>query len=663
MFAIKLLCLLLLTVCWQIGSTVITPTQNQTTKITTTSASAPSVTTATHIIVDEHAYENISAVDVSTVDIPELDDYCWSEQLNTCSIIGNFTQTTISLSFPVNIDCANSNELLNFCVGANERERPSSHSVEYFCKRFQHIQVISLNGCGVNVANRRKIKNYKNLLGIEYIPDPLSVRHLTLEMFKVYDAMNDDAFISFKNLKSLLLTNNKIERLNGASLSGLHFLEELILQENRVQAMNMATFKPCNDSLKRLIIHESQMILSDLQPMNKLSHFDVSAKKMNWTAMTIGVNSLRTAIVSHVGNIVLPKIAARTFNNLTKLEVTFCHLKEFPIDRYPRLLHFNVSNNVLNNISIKQMQMLSLQTLDLSHNDFISIDGVLLASLWDLEYFYVTHNKLIGVNPKAFQKNYNLKLIDLRFNRLKRLTIDPSLFISAKQVKLVIENNPFNCAWINEYYGRDPHLFSTKLVYTKDFSDVNIKGLRCIYYSGDYRYHSHLYDDDDQYHNGIKRARPPDPVTILRRNPKHTAVITIFILIIGVSLLLIGLYFYVKYRTLTSTLHQQPVYETLSAKQQPKQKANVENRPDVIQDRDSSPNSYDSPRLARSVDVMSNSRRSTITDSANIEFKDSFEEIREKRKLEHHRLNQQFDSAPIGTQRSVFDIEPDTLIN
>lgn len=653
MDAIKALCLLLLTVCWHSRPTISSPQLQRQTLNT--------ITSPPNLVADDHAYENISVVDVLS-DIPDLDEFCWSEQLSACSIIGNFTQTAISLSFPVNIDC-DRNINRDFCSEANERGRPNAH--KYFCKRFQHIQIVSLNGCGVNVANRRKKSNYRNVLGIEYIPDPLSVRHLTLEMFKVYGEMEDDAFVPFKYLKTLLLTNNKIERLSGASLNGLNFLEELIIHENRIQMIH-PTFIASNDSLKRLIIRESYLMLGDLQPMKQIVELVVSAKQMNWTALTIGVSSLKTATISNVGKIVFPKIAPRTFNNLTKLEVTFCRMQEFPVDRYPRLLHFNISHNALRNISMKEMQMLGLQTLDISFNEFITVDGTLLASLWDLEYFYVTHNKLVAINPKAFQKNYNLKVIDLRFNRLKRLTIDQSLFISAKQVKLNIDNNPFNCAWINEYYGYDPPVFTTKLLYTKDFSDVNIKGLRCKYYSGDFRYHSHLYDDDDQYHNGIKRGRPPDPVTILRRNPKHTVVITVCILIIGVSSLLISLYFYVKYRTLATTLHGQPVYETLSPNKRPKSKA-IENRPDVIQDRESPANSYDSPHLSRSVDTINKSQRSMNADHhhshfASIEFKDSFEEIREKHKLDQH-SNQHFDSAPIGAQNTVADIEPDTVIN
>lgn len=615
--------------------------------------------------IDDHAYESI--IDVPTDIQPDLDDYCWSEHLDSCNIIGNFTRTTIGLSFPVNIDCSNGQAVTQIVTefhqhDANELQR--THLDQFFHKRFQHIEIISLNGCGVNVPNRSTEETkHRNLFGIEFIPDPLSVRHLTLEMFKVYGDLNSGAFVQFKNMKTILLTNNKINGLNENSLDGLTLVEELNLRENNIQIVHPATFKPCDDSLKRLVIHEHHLMLGPLETLKNIEYLYVSTKQLSWTALTIGVNSLNSAIVSKVPKISFNKTAApRIFKNLTNLDVTFCNLKDFPIDRYPRLLHFNVSHNALRNVSIKEMQMLGLQTLDISYNNFTSIDGELLSSLWDLEYFYARHNAIMSIFPKAFQKNYNLKQIDLRSNLLKRLTIDPALFVSARHAKLLIDGNPFNCAWVNEYYGYDPNIFTSKLVYRKEYSDINIKGLKCFYYTQDYRYHSHLYDLDDQYHNGLKMRRPNNPVEILRRNPKHTAVVTIFILVIGVSCLLISLYFYVKYRTLTTTLHQHqhPIYEVLPDKSRKGYNEHLENRPDIIQDRILLSKQYDSPKRQSLVSNSASDPRSMGNRSGgSIDFKDSVDRISEKRRTS---LTNRFETMPIGTQKVVFDIGSDNFL-
>lgn len=618
------------------------------------------MTVATTPHIDDHILEATIA-DVTTDVSLNLEHFCWSEQSDSCSIIGNFTHNTNGLSFPVNIDCST-----NQSEGS---ELLRTHSDQYIYKHFRHVEVIALNGCGVNVAYRQQMGNYKNLLGIEYIPDPMNVRQLTLEMFKVHGDLNRGAFFEFKNIRNLLLTNNKIDRMTEGSLNGLTQVEEIIFQENDIQSIHRATFNPCSDTLERLVIQERHLNLGELEPLKKLSELSISTKELNWVALTVGLNSLSTALISNVQHISHNKtLTPRTFSNLTKMDVTFCNLAEFPIDRYPRLQHFNVSHNELRNVSAKEMQMLGLRSLDISHNKFKCIEISLLSSLWDLEYFYATHNQIVAVNSKAFQKNYNIKVIDLRFNRIKRLPVDSAMFLTATHVQIIIDHNNFDCAWINDYYGMDPKQFTTKFIYAKDFSDVNIKGLRCTYFSADFRYHFHKFDDDE-YHNGIKPGRPPHPVEILRRNPRHTAFLTICILVVGVSCLLISLFFYVKYRTLTSTLNSHSIWDKQDQnygwekQDQYKDKSITnENRPDIIQDRVMSTRQFEtSSRLMLPKSSSSPRSIELIEDQANIEFKDSSGTISEWRKASLP--NARFESVPIGTQKVVFDIEPDTLVN
>lgn len=606
------------------------------------------MTVATTSNRNDHQFEMIS--DVTTDDSLSLADFCWSAP-TSCSIIGNFTRTTIGLSIPVNIDCTANR------IEGSELQR--THSDRYLNEHLRQFEEIALNGCGVNVAYRLTRDDYVNLLGIEYISDPINVRHLTLEMFKVHGDLNRGAFVQFKNVKTLFLTNNQIDSVGEGSFVGLSALEEVTMHENNIHTMHPASFQPCSDSLKRLFIKESHLKLGELQPLRKLSELVISTKQLNWTSLTIGINSMHTAIISNVKNITHnEKALPRTFKNLTKMEVKFCGLTKFPIDRYPRLLHLNVSYNDLQNVSAKAMQIFGLHTLDISHNNFSLIDNSLLSNLWDLEYFYATHNRITAVNPKSFQNNYNLKVVDLRFNRLKKMPIDSAVFITARHLQFLIDHNPFDCAWVNHFYGLDPKIFTSKFSYTKDFSDVNIKGLRCSYFNGEYRYHSHLYEEDD-FHGG-KQGRQPNPVEVFRRNPKHTAFVTICILVVGVSALLISLYFYVKYRTLTTTLNSNSIYESQKQNNN-KDKNSNENRPDIIQDRVLNVRPCDTSNrlmLAKSA----SSPRSIVQpeDEAGIEFKDSVGMISEQRKAS---LPNRFECVPIGTHKVIFDIEPDTFAN
>lgn len=601
--------------------------------------------------IDNHTNEAKLVININ--EPLNLDDFCWSELVDSCSIIGNFAQPKIGLNFPVNIDCT-----MHF-GRSDELQRPFFD--KYLHKRFERIEKISLNGCGVNVEYRRQHSNYRNLLGIEYIPDPKSVRHLALEMFRVHGDLNRGAFSQFTNIETLLLTKNKIDGLNDDSFRGLSQARELIIDENNIQSIHPASFQACNESLKRLVIRENSLNLGALMPLKNLTEFEISTKQINWTATITNINTLKTLIISNVRKIVHEnKATPRTFQHLTELEVLFCNLTEFPIDRYPQMHYFNVSHNALKNITIKEMQMRNLLTLDISFNNFTCIDNTLLMNLRDLEYFYASHNKIRSINAKAFQNNYNLKVVDLRFNQLEALNIDSAAFITAKRIQFLIDQNNFNCAWINDFYAIDPHIFETKFIYTKDFSNMNIRGLQCIYFSDDYRYHSFLYGEDEYYHNGLKPRRPPQPIEIIRRNPRRTAYVTICVLIVGVSFLLISLYFFVKYRTLTTTLNHHSIYGTDKQPNKDFTDMNIGNRPDIIQDRVISLGQCeDSSRFTMMKSASSPRSIYYGEDQASfIEFKDSFREIAEQRKAS---LPNRFECVPIGTQRVIFNIEPDTL--
>lgn len=607
---------------------------------------------------DDHV-DDKTQIDVKTDEPLNLDDICWSEPLDSCSIIGNFTPAKIGLSFPVNIDCTVAFNQSD----SNKLQRPLLD--QYLYKRFERIEMVALNGCGVNVKNRMRNGSYENLLGIEYIPDPEAVRHLTLEMFRIHGDLKGGAFLQFTNVKTLSLTKNKIDGLNNGSFDGLNEVEELIIEENNIQSIHASTFQSCCESLERLVIQDSQLQLGELQPLENLTELTISTKQINWTSTIMNTNSLETLIISNVQRILFEKTSwPRTFQNLTKFEVNYCNLTEFPVDRYPRLLYFNVSHNALKNVSIKEMQMRRLQTLDISHNNFTCIDNMLLMNLYDLEYFYAPHNKIRSVHAKAFQNNYNLKVVDLRFNRLETLQLDSALFITAKHIRFQIDQNNFNCLWVNDYWGIDPHLFESKFIFTEDFTGVNMRGLRCTYFSGDYRYRSYLYDDDEHLRNGLRPRRPPQPIEIIRRNPKRTAFVTICILIVGVSCLLISLFFYVKYRTLTTTLHHHSIYGPDKQSNKDMIGGYIENRPDIIQDRAMPTGQFEtSGRAVMTIPKSASSPRSIeyCDDQASfIEFKDPFRGITEQRKTS---LPNRFECVPIGTQKVIFNIEPDTLEN
>lgn len=560
---------------------------------------------------------------------PNLSEYCWDD-IDSCNIIGNFTRITINLSFPINIECPLIASTMINGTSVESINRRSSD--KYFFQRFRGIEVISLNGCGVSASHPN------SLFGLQFIPDPASVHHLTLEMFKVNGALNAIAFIPFKRLRTLILINNRIERIDKMSFNGLSALTELILVENSIETINMMAFEMLKRPLESLTVHESSLKLMELSPMPNLLKIDISVMELRWKTIH-AVNEVASLSVTNVRHIEFNATTdeKQSFLNLTKLNVNFCHLTEMPIDYFPQMLYANFSHNQLKNISLIAMQAIQLQVLDISYNVFRVIDGWLLIHLRYLEHFIATNNRIAVIDMKAFQSNSHLKSVDIRFNQLKSLALDMAILKVATELIFRIDDNPWNCAWANKVYGDDPHIFSMKFVYAKKMNRKNMRGLECVVYDDtSHLFHSHLHDD--QYH--LTGSQPIPPVEILRRNPKHTAMLTICILVIGVASLSISLYLFLKFRPLTSTL--EPFYRTLPEPM--RQKECLDRRADVIRTRILPPTDYESPlsnRLARFEidgvelelglkDILRPMQNADDDQFDDIEFKDLYEEIPDK---------------------------------
>lgn len=564
----------------------------------------------------------VDAIDSSPSESLNLSEYCWSD--SECNIIGNFHRIAINLSFLVNIECT-------------DGELPSRR----FTDRFQGIEVISLNGCSVSASHQN------SLLGLQFIPDPSSVRHLMLEMFNVNGAVDVAAFVPFKRLHTLSLSNNRIERIDKMSFKGLAMLTELTLVENSLDRIDAMAFEMLAHSLESLTMHESSLRLAELSPLPTLVKMDISAMELRWTVLHAAIE-VATLTVTNVERITFNATSdeKRSFLNLTQLSVNFCNLAEMPIDYYPQMLYANFSHNQLKNVSLVAMQATQLQVLDISYNSFRMIDGWLLMHLRYLEHFVATHNRIANINPKAFQRSFYLKSVDIRFNQLKSLALDLAILRVATELTFRIDDNPWNCAWVNKIYGENPRVFSMKFVYAKRMDRPNMRGLECVTYDDSHLFHSHLHDQDDHYHlTGERRPQPVAPVEIMRRNPKHTAIFTICILIVGVLSLLVSLALFLKFKPLTSTL--EPFYRTLPEPSQ-NQKECLDRRADIIRTpRVLPPTDYESPlsnRLARFEidgielglglglkDILRPMQG--VDDDAqfdDIEFKDLYEEIPER---------------------------------
>ena len=109
----------------------------------------------------------------------------------------------------------------------------------------------------------------------------------------------------------------------------------------------------------------------------------------------------------------------------------------------------NLSGNKINKFSITKGDLCKLKRLDISNNNISLIAGE-MDSLTDLEFLGLSKNKLVNIDSNIFKPLKNLKLLDLKENRLLEFSSFPisikidSVFLAYNQLTSVqgFENSP-----------------------------------------------------------------------------------------------------------------------------------------------------------------------------------------------------------------------------
>lgn len=514
-----------------------------------------------------------------------LNQYCWNDG-NMCSIIGNFTRQQISLSIAVNINC------LNIQNNATD-PMPKGLQPVGLLQRFHRIEIIHLNGCGVNDQQR-------NSFGIEHIPDQANVLQLTLEMFKIDRPLRNDTFAGLKQLKSLALVNNLLlSGLNRTTLSHLVQLNELVIEKNQLTTLDAHAFDDFASTLTDLTIREDALILNSIAPLQQVKHAHLNVKQLNWSELFKSLRGLETLTIEHtlfvinVSDNVLPN-----FEHLIEMHLVFNDLDDIPFNQYPNLQRLNISHNRMDKPSFEKNNLIVLKEIDVSYNNLTLVDEQLLATLLHLERFVAHHNRISVIKRKAFNRNLYMRHIDISHNELKVLNLDLAIFTVATQLQIYIDENPWSCVWVINFSANEPHIFNMKFVYTKTNDRINMRGLKCRFYANDemiLQHHYHMVDDTQLHHNhsGAMPMLPTLPPGMSKkRNTKHSAAITIVILVVGVTTLSVLLYLHIKCRPNATSL-QSPFYRTL-----PTNHCSSSDRADIVR-RILPPTDYESPLSLR----------------------------------------------------------------
>lgn len=496
-----------------------------------------------------------ATTNTGTMNEPTLN--CWNS--NECVIRGKLTRNTIT--FPVNIDCNISDRL---------------SIVRDPFKRFSYIGNVTLTGCDVNRFDT---------FGTEYIPDPLSVRVLSLEKFKT-TATERIHFQELKHLEFLMLRNNSIERLLSDAFDDLTELRSLTLDSNNLQYIHSSLFEPLV-YLENLTVIEPKLNLKFLTFFQNLTNVVLSTKTLWWspkwpdTLRTLNIYKTKIVFDAETRN----WFSFDDFYELKQLHLTYDNLTKFSRIVSSSLKVLNFSGNYFKNLETNELE--NLTVFDISDNLFREVGSELLTMMPSLRHFLAHNNEIQFIAEDAFTSNNALSIIDLTGNQLR--TIDCNVSHICPPVRIVLDDNLWSCAWITETVTLRPEFFD-KFLFQQNMDNTNVRGLKCIQYP--------------------INEMPPYDDNFYRRNPKDTAILTLIILAIGVTVLFFLLYLHIKCRR----LNRAPFYRAIS----PTSTFKMSDRTDIIRKRILPATDYEAPL---------NVSRLSESDNSDNKLTDIYEEI------------------------------------
>lgn len=285
--------------------------------------------------------------------------------------------------------------------------------------------------------------------------------YLDLSNCRLKGPLSEDAFANATNLRTLLLTGNRLSAADLAvALAPLTRLQKLSLKNCSLTRLPADTFHRFS-CLQELDISENPLndaFTALLSPLDTLEYLNMGNSNLGRVSKTTfsKMTSLKTLILS--GN-PLESLEPGLFQNLTKLEVlelNNCSLVRlnstvFPDNfTYPDLEELRLAHNPLIVPSIGSFlprQLRRLKTLDLSNCNLTYIRPAVLNSFSNITRLLLAGNNLTVTKEDSldFLRNLpDLQYLDLSSNRLTY--ISPSVFSNNRDlngVKLV--GNPWKC--------------------------------------------------------------------------------------------------------------------------------------------------------------------------------------------------------------------------
>ncbi|XP_053396288.1 toll-like receptor Tollo isoform X2 [Mercenaria mercenaria] len=221
-------------------------------------------------------------------------------------------------------------------------------------------------------------------------------------------------FENQQGLKTLNLDGSMIHTLDNEALYGLLSLTRLELQNNRLYSMNQNTFSPVTQLFHLNISHNYLQELPSLDKLLSLKVFDASH------------NSIE-------------KISEKMFkahNNIRDINLSDNHITELPDTLFlscKSLENLDLSNNFIKYIHPSLFFGMNLQKLFLQRNSLQDV-GTMFYSLKQLQELNLSSNEITDtIQRLTFPEN--LVMLDLSYNRIEH--IRPFAFVGLDQIRMI----------------------------------------------------------------------------------------------------------------------------------------------------------------------------------------------------------------------------------
>ncbi|KAL7677937.1 hypothetical protein ACOME3_004166 [Neoechinorhynchus agilis] len=270
--------------------------------------------------------------------------------------------------------------------------------------------------------------------------------------------LDDSCFSQWSNLDHLDLSRNRISSISKYAFSHLRRLRILNLSSNQISYLFQELLKKNVQITKLLLANNDLITLPEhfLKTLKNLQMLDLSNNPLSVIdTITVGANNVRQCIVKNTPISLLLYDAKRNTDTFLEIfdVVEFMpqpSREAFGVQDMARHLNITINVTVLTSKNlhhIKDVHQLingnETFSLDLSHNKISVIDNDDFLLLTNLRFLCVQFNKIWKIVPRSFEYCQELKTLDLANNHLRNLDVQDMFYGLNNVIFLHLAKNGF----------------------------------------------------------------------------------------------------------------------------------------------------------------------------------------------------------------------------